>query len=234
MPFLPRFDPPAPAELSNALAQTTSAAFIAANAIQRRTAIREFERVAAAVRAPLDGWRRMEIVANSLGRPAAPRAIAQLPYQAGAPWAARPFADETKRPTAGNTSILFYCADTPDVNDPWCGLLLDHWTEYIPLPTEQTGIAFHYDDPGAEAPQVILLAVPPVSNPETWQLPWVIETLKESLEMARIRAVDGELLGELSQLLPAIELADSTADVTVRSSFTSAFAREAISIKERI
>jgi hypothetical protein len=38
----------------------------------------------------------------------------------------------------------------------------------------------------------------------------------------------------LSQLLPAIELADSTADVTVRSSFTSAFAREAISIKERI
>ena len=176
----------------------------------------------------------MEIVANALGRPAAPRVIAQLPYQAGATWAARPFADETKRPAAGNTSILFYCADTPDVNDPWCGLLLDHWTESIPIPTEQTGIAFHYDDPGAEAPQAILLAVPPLSNPETWQLPWVIETLKESFEMAKIRAVDGELLGELSQLLPAIELADSTADVTVRSSFTNAFAREAISIKERI
>ena len=233
MPFLPRFDPPASAELSNALAHSTTAAFIDADPTKRRTAIRGFERVAAAVRSPLDHWRRLEIVANSLGRQAAPRAIAQLPYQAGARWAGLPFPDETKRPSAGDTSILFYCADTPDVTVPWCGLLLDHWTEYIPIPTEQTGVAFHYDDPGAEAPQVILLAVPPVSNPQTWQLSWIIETLKESLDMAKVRAVDGELLGDVSQLLPAIELADSTADVTIRSSFSSAYAREAISIKAR-
>jgi hypothetical protein len=52
------------------------------------------------------------------------------------------------------------------------------------------------------------------------------EALKETTEMARIRAVDGELLGLLSQLLPAICLADSTDDVTVRSNWAQALSLE--------
>ena len=222
LPFAPLFDVPAPAEFTNALAHSGTAAFIDADPVVRKAALQDFERTALRVRPPLDSWRRLEIVASSLGRGRATRALAQLPYYAGARWVALPFASEADRPGPGRISILLYQADTPPVNVPWAGLLLDHWTEIIPFPDEQTGVAFHYDDPGAEAPQTVLLAVPPVAEAEQWSLSWLTETLKETLEMARIRAVDGELLGALSQLLPAICLADSTDDVTIRSNFIDA------------
>ncbi len=231
MPFLPRFEVPAKAELANALLHGASAAFIDADPLKRRAALRQFELGASRVRPGLDAWRRLEIQSGTLGRPAAPRALAQVPHDATAPWAALPFADETKRPSPGKTSLLFYQADAPTVNVPWAGLLLDQWVENIPLPTEQTGVAFHYDDPGAEAPQAVLVAVPPVPNAESWQLPWLLGALKETLDLVRIRGVDGELLGEFGQLLPAICLADSTDDVTIRSSFTEAIAREPILVR---
>jgi hypothetical protein len=72
----------------------------------------------------------------------------------------------------------------------------------------------------------VLLAVPPIAEAEQWSLSWLTETLKETTEMARIRAVDGELLGLLSQLLPAICLSDSTDDVTIRSNFIDALRLE--------
>jgi len=226
LPFAPLFDAPAQAELTNAIAHSGTAAFIDADPVVRKTALQDFERTALRVRPPLDSWRRLEIVASSLGRDRAPRALAQLPYYAGARWVALPFASENDRPPPGRISILFYQADAPAVNVPWAGLLLDHWTEVIPFPDEQTGVAFHYDDPGAEAPQTVLLLVPPVAEAEQWSLSWLTEALKETTEMARIRAVDGELLGLLSQLLPAICLADSTDDVTVRSNWAQALSLE--------
>jgi translation elongation factor EF-G len=96
--------------------------------------------------------------------------------------------------------------------------VLDQWTEVIPAPTEQTGVAFHYDDPSAEAPQAILLAVPPV-HAEQWDLASLVATLHETLDLAKVRAVDSELLGPLAQLLPAIFLAESTSSVTVQTKF---------------
>jgi hypothetical protein len=37
-------------------------------------------------------------------------------------------------------------------------LLLDEWTELIPNEREDAGVVFHYDSPGAEAPQAVLIA----------------------------------------------------------------------------
>jgi hypothetical protein len=226
-PFLPRFDPPEPAELTNALAHDAAAAFIDANPARRRTAVRRFERIAAAVRPGLEAWRRLEILTGTLGRTRSPRVIAQLPYDASARWVALPFASETERPKSGRTSILLYQADAPAVMTPWAGLVIDQWIEMIPMKSVQTGVAFHYDDPGAEAPQAVLVGVPPVPDARTWQLPWVIDAIREAAEMARIRGVDGELLGELGQLLPAITLTDSTDEVTIRSSFVGTVLTEA-------
>jgi hypothetical protein len=228
MPFCPTFMPPAPAELANALTHADDATFIDGDPVNRRAAVRDFERVAARVRPPLDAWRRLEVLGGTLGGDPLPRAVAQLPYEPAARWAALPFADEAARPKAGRISIVLLRAMAPPVTTAWAGLLLDGWTETIPLPTEQTGLAVHYDDPGAEAPQAVLLAVPPVPNVERWQLEWLLQTLKETMDLAQIRAVDGELLGEMGQLLPAIFLADSTDDVTIRSSFKSAVAREPV------
>ena len=226
MPFLPRFEAPAAAELGNAMAHGQAAAFIDAGAAPRRAAIRQFELVAARVRPPLGAWRRLEITGGALGARDLPRRVAQLPYDATARWAALPFADEASRPRAGLVSLLLLQADAPAVTVPWSGLLLDQWVETIPSPTEQTGIAFHYDDPGAEAPQAVLVAVPPVEHAKAWRLEWLLGALHETLDLAGIRAVDGEQLGELGQLLPAICLADSSEEVTVRTEFFETLARE--------
>ena len=83
---------------------------------------------------------------------------------------------------------------------------VDEWTEVVPSRTETTGIAFQYDPPDSAAPQAILLAVPPVIG-----APWTAATLHrvllETLELARIRLVEAEDLGEAGHFLPATYLA---------------------------
>ncbi|MFN8648101.1 MAG: hypothetical protein U0104_15150 [Gemmatimonadales bacterium] len=226
MPFLPRFDVPAAAELGNALVQGEAPGFIAGAPAPRRAALRKFELVASRVRPPIGAWRRLELAGAALGAADLPRRVAQLPYDATARWAALPFADEASRPRAGLVSLLLLRADAPAVNAPWAGLLLDQWVETIPATTEQTGVAFHYDDPGAEAPQAVLVAVPPEEHAKAWRLDWLVNALQETLDLAGIRAVDGERLGALGQLLPAICLADSSDEVTVRTDFIKALAQE--------
>ena len=93
------------------------------------------------------------------------------------------------------------------------GLLVDEWNEIIPFPAEQTALAFHYDDPGAEAAQAVLIAVPP-TDAANWDLETLLDTLNETLDLAKLRAVDGELL-PFGQLLPAIYMASNPRTDTV-------------------
>ena len=74
------------------------------------------------------------------------------------------------------------------------------------------------DDPGAEAPQAVLVAVPP-RREGNWDLETLLAILNETLDMARIRAVDSDVLGPLAQVLPAIVLATNTANDTVSTDF---------------
>jgi len=233
-PFIPRFKlrpadapqaGPVETELANALGYSTDAAFVGADDKARDSAITKFEVIASRVRPPLDAWRRFELVGGMLQCPRAPRAVVQLPFESGAAWAALPFADEDHRPKPGRVSMLLLRVAQPTASDTWAGLLLDQWVEQIPLPIERTAIAFHYDDPGAEAPQTILLAVPPARTGH-WDLDSLLAILNETLQLAKVRAVDGELLGLLGQLLPMIYLSDSTDDVTIRTEFTDAVRAE--------
>jgi hypothetical protein len=217
---------PVETEFHNALSHSSNAAFIAADPTAREREVTRFEIVAARVRPALDAWRRLELASGLLAAPRAVRAITQLPYESDAKWAALPFNNENQRPRAGRVSILLHRVAEPAADAPWCGLLLDQWVEQIPQPTEQTGIAFHYDDPGAEAPQTILLAVPP-TQASHWDLASLLSILNETLDLAKVRAVDGELLGALGQLLPAIYLSDSAEEVTIRTDFMGMLRTEA-------
>lgn len=226
-PFLPRFKlrpagaatpAPAEAELANAIVQSNDAQFIAAGGAARAKEINRFEMVAARVRPALDAWRRLQIAGGLLGVPPTARAVTQLPYEAGVRWAALPFPNQAARPRGGRISLLLHLVAQPKADAAWSGLFLDQWVESIPQTAEQTGIAFHYDDPGAEAPQTILLAVPPAESTH-WDLDSLLAVLNETLDLAKVRAVDGEQLGELGQLLPAIYFADSADPVTVSTEF---------------
>ena len=86
-------------------------------------------------------------------------------------------------------------------------------------------MTFHFDSPGAEAGQAVLIAVPPAQT-EQWDLDSLIATLNETIDLAKIRAVDGELLVKLSQLLPAIYLTMNTEDDSISTVFTTSVVAE--------
>ena len=70
-----------------------------------------------------------------------------------------------------------------------CGLLIDEWTEVIPLEKETTGLSFHYDRPNAEAPQTMLL-VTPTKLTGNWEWIDIVDALHHALDSARLRAVE--------------------------------------------
>jgi len=85
------------------------------------------------------------------------------------------------------------------------GIMVDNWVEEIPEKTAHTGVAVHYNNPNSEPPQTCLLAVSPDLN-GSWSWDDLMDTLSETLEWAKKRAVDPDLLNKTfyAQVLPAI------------------------------
>jgi hypothetical protein len=59
---------------------------------------------------------------------------------------------------------------------------------------ETIGISFHYYAPGAQAPQSLLLAVPPALGTARWRLTVLVDTVLSVVDLARRRAVDPTFL----------------------------------------
>ena len=85
------------------------------------------------------------------------------------------------------------------------GLVIDAWTEVIPNRQETTGIAVHYNQPNAEPPQALLLAVTPEVT-GSWKWDDLMSVLEETIERTKLRAVEPDQLGDsaLGQILPAV------------------------------
>ncbi|MFK8008016.1 MAG: hypothetical protein AB8H03_16785 [Saprospiraceae bacterium] len=91
-------------------------------------------------------------------------------------------------------SLVLLADDGFKSQDNLVGLLIDEWTEVIPYKEETSGIAFHYNQPNARPPQNLLLAIHPHSNSPTVNWTWgnIVECLKSTLVLSRIRAVEPE------------------------------------------
>lgn len=141
----------------------------------------------------------------------------QLPFDAGAPWLALEFPEEATD-KLNRENLLYTALYAVDFNqaDKQSGLLLDEWTEVIPAKTETTGITFHFDKPNTEPPQTILL-VTPTQFSGAWEWGDLVNTLHETLDMARIRGVEPQQLDqtELSVFLPATILATTWSPITI-------------------
>jgi hypothetical protein len=216
--FLPRFVPAA-GELDQALN-------VGPTPPPTPASIRRWLHGAAQVRPPTRRLRHVTMLARALGVTMPDPHIVQLPH-AAVPWAAETFGDDANRPISGILSLALLRAVSPDTDDPWVGLVIDDWTELIPNRVESTAVAFHYDDPGAEAPQTVLLAVPP-GNEQTWSLDTVMAILRETLELAKVRTVDGELLEQLGQVLPATYLAANPRNDTISTIFATHVMTDAV------
>jgi hypothetical protein len=193
---------------------------------------REWLRGAALVRPPLDRYHRLTLLQRALGSAPAALTVTQTPHLPGAAWVALPFADEASPHRSGTLALALFGANQPlpGAADRWTGLFLDEWTELIPNREESTAVAFHYDDPGAEAPHAVIVAVPPDAA-ETWTLDTVSAVLRETLEAARLRLVDGDLLGVLSPLLPATYLASNSKLDTVAVKFDGLVQKDAVIVR---
>lgn len=140
-------------------------------------------------------------------------AVAQLPLASR--WVALDFEDD--QPPAAATSLLF-CGAVPA--GPLAGLLVDEWVEVVPARRVTTGIGFHFDEPGARAPQAVLLAVHPEPGAR-WSLDLLADIVSETADLARIRAVGPEEMPWVGRLAPALYFADNRLGDTLSVNFES-------------
>jgi hypothetical protein len=169
---------------------------------------------ATTVQAPLRSWRKLQLYARAFGADKPRLDVAQLPFVPGETWLGLPFGDAPTPEDARSGLLLFSNATTLDPALTWRGILVDHWTEIIPRRKERTSIAFHYDGPRAAAPQAVLVAAP-AQNTGTWQFADLQASLEETMDLAKIRAVDAELL-PIGQLIPLTLFAfNPLTDITV-------------------
>ncbi len=145
--------------------------------------------------------------------------IIQLPYREADRWIGLPSTPE--QPYRGGTlSIMAHLSGTIDMTKPLTGLMVDEWVEVVPNANESTGVVFQYDQPNSSPPQAILLAVPPnpVEQP-TWTHASLLQVLRETMDLMRIRTVTPDLLSSFSQYLPALYFAFNAKGDTISTDF---------------
>ena len=156
---------------------------------------------AARVREKLHHLENVWLLAEAFGKNPSPLQPTQFPFrrwvpdligapgvEAPEPWLALEFPSAFKL----NEEKVLYTASYAvpfDRTLPQCGLLLDEWTEVIPLQEETTGLTFHFDRPNSEPPQAWLL-VTPATNQGRWVWQDVVDALHETLDLAKQRAVE--------------------------------------------
>jgi hypothetical protein len=205
------------AEWSNAYANRAALLDHQINVVKNPFPVDDWLYGAARVREKLHHLENLTFLTEAFGRTSPELSPIQLPYDATTPWMALDYPPEAKATL--ERELLLYTAHYEggfDGTQVQCGLLLDEWTEVIPADTETTGLAFHFDKPSAEPPQTILLATPTQFR-GAWQWDDLVATLHETLDLARLRAVEPAQLDktELSVFLPATVLATTWQPITI-------------------
>lgn len=125
----------------------------------------------------------------------------QLPRIIGEPWIGGSWTSEDEM--RDRLSIMLI-DDEGKASGVKAGIFLDGFSETVPSKVDITGVSFHYDRPNAEAPQVILVAVPPVPE-KGWSWDALRSVVFDTFDRARLRAVEPDhLIGsEYFHVLPA-------------------------------
>lgn len=143
--------------------------------------------------------------------------VAQLPFSSSEQWVGLPPQANTELPPS-KLSLVLHTVRAINTTEVMTGVLVDEWTEVVPNTQETTALAFQFDVPDSMAPQCVLVAVPPVPGQE-WTPERLRRVLMETLDLAKLRAVDPSLLGQAAQHLPGLYLAFNAADDAVSTDF---------------
>jgi hypothetical protein len=145
--------------------------------------------------------------------------LGQIPPPTSGPdrWLALPL-DPANPPQKGRVAFACVAQGDPANSNIYAGVMLDEWVERIPSATQPASVAFHFEEPGARAPQALLLAVCP-DNRETWDDEILQAILAETLELAKIRTVDLASVQQVGQILPALYFALNLQGATISTQF---------------
>jgi hypothetical protein len=162
---------------------------------------------AALVRQDLAPLETVRLLSDALHQNACSFKPVQLPFDSSVDVAERDYWLGAEFPESfelDGDRLSLLCFGHENIQATVAGLVLDEWMELIPAAKQTTGIAFHFNQPDARAPQNILLAVPARKTGQ-WDMDELFITVHEALEQARLRAVEPEHVdfSVLSQMLPA-------------------------------
>ena len=173
----------------------------------------EWMQKSAAIRSRLARWDYVRTLYELYNDGQLELAPTQLPFRADDSWLAVEFPETNADGSVFNItddtlSIVIHGNDAFTTAKDQCGLLIDDWTENICDKTSVTGLAFNYNQPDAQAPQALLLAVTPQETGH-WSWDALVGILNDTLLRAKLRAIEPALLDtqkkpELGVLLPAI------------------------------
>ncbi len=208
------------AEWRNAVLASESGAPFAHLSEEHDVPIDDWLHGVARVREKLSQWEYLLLVSDPLGLGEPELTPIQLPYRPNDVWLGLEFPSTT----VIDSDRLLYTAHYDAEFDPaarQCGLLVDEWTEVLPGDVQTTGLAFHFDRPSSEPPQTWLLVVPPEQT-GAWAWADVVDALHETLDMARLRAVEPDQLDGTAwaRFLPAIVSVTTLYPVTIAVDFS--------------
>jgi hypothetical protein len=138
--------------------------------------------------------------------PVADLEVAQLPHIEADTWIAVTGLSEVE--PGPRVSWLAHRFSGADLGGPVAGLVVDRFVETLPGKAVTTGLGFHFDAPTNRAPQAVLLLAPRPDH--AWDLDEMVEAVRQTFDLTRLRAVGPEHLAALDQYLPAVYLDEST------------------------
>jgi hypothetical protein len=129
-------------------------------------------------------------------------------------WLGLEFPEDYEMPDE-NIAMIFFNPNGYSASGLQAGIMIDEWVEEIPDKVAHTGISVHFDNPNSEPAQTCLLAISPNLDGK-WSWDDLMDTLSETLDWAKKRAVDPDLLNDsiYPQVLPALYAAISASDET--------------------
>jgi hypothetical protein len=162
----------------------------------------------ARVREKMHSWEQLTLLTGAFGQAEPQLEPIQLPFKTDDLWLGMQFPDNYHLDGDRLLYTTHYAVGFQK-KARQCGLLLDEWTEVIPIIQEKsgaeqvklksqetTGIAFNYDRPNNEPPQTWLLVTPPKFQGH-WQWDDLVKAINETLDMAKKRAIEpGQLMGQ--------------------------------------
>ena len=109
-------------------------------------------------------------------------------------------------------------ADDPSTfAQPLRGLWIDHWTEVVPVARKRPRSRSSTTRP-MRVHRKRAARVPPVPD-EDWTIGALHRVLAETLDLAKLRAVDSDALADCGQFLPALCFAFNAKDDAVSTDF---------------